>query len=128
MFFFDWHNCDYIFSLLDFTGSLEVRLANGRDECSGRVEVRHGEVWQTVCDADWTESKAEAVCQLLECGHAVSAPGRAHFSQGSGSVVDARGSCFDNVTSLKECSLRGFRTSTCGHEHDAGAMCSGKTI
>ncbi|XP_040920255.1 deleted in malignant brain tumors 1 protein-like [Toxotes jaculatrix] len=105
-------------------GSLEVRLANGKDDCSGRVEVRHGEVWQTVCDADWTLSKAEAVCQLLECGRAVNAPGGAHFGQGTGSVVEANDSCFDNVTSLQQCSLKGFRAATCGHERDAGAICA----
>ncbi|XP_047429618.1 deleted in malignant brain tumors 1 protein-like [Mugil cephalus] len=106
------------------TGSLEVRLVKGRDECSGRVEVRHGDVWYTVCDADWTQSKAEAVCQLLECGHALSAPGRAQFGPGIGSVVEASSSCFDNVTSLKQCSERGFTTSTCRHDRDAGVMCS----
>lgn len=116
------------FSLLDFTGSLEVRLSNGKSECSGRVEVRHGEVWQTVCDTDWTLSKAEVVCQQLECGHAVTAPSGAHFGQGSGSVVEASDSCFDNVTSLQQCSVTGFRSSRCGHEHDASALCAGKSF
>ncbi|KAF1388465.1 hypothetical protein PFLUV_G00090490 [Perca fluviatilis] len=107
------------------TGSLEVRLANGRDECSGRVEVRHGNVWQTVCDTDWTLRKAEVVCEQLECGKALSAPGAAHFGQGNGSVVEASNSCFDNVTSLQQCSLKGFRGARCGHEHDASALCAG---
>ncbi|XP_068610153.1 deleted in malignant brain tumors 1 protein-like [Brachionichthys hirsutus] len=71
------------------TGSLEVRLANSMDECSGRVEVRHGEAWQTVCDADWTLRKAQAACDVLQCGTAVQIPGNAHFGQGSGSVVEA---------------------------------------
>ncbi|KAM9703287.1 scavenger receptor cysteine-rich domain-containing protein DMBT1-like isoform 1-T2 [Menidia menidia] len=106
------------------TGSLEVRLANGRDECSGRVEVRHGETWQTVCDTDWTQSKAQVVCKTLECGTALSAPGGAHFGQGNGSVVESSGSCFDDGTSLKKCSVQGFRTVNCGHQHDAGAICA----
>uniref|UniRef100_UPI0037E85BF4 scavenger receptor cysteine-rich domain-containing protein DMBT1-like n=1 Tax=Semicossyphus pulcher TaxID=241346 RepID=UPI0037E85BF4 len=106
------------------TGGLEVRLANGKDECSGRVEVRHGEDWQTVCDTDWTRDKAALVCSQLECGEAVDAPTGAFFTQGNGSVVEASNSCFDNVTSLQQCSLRGFRSSTCGHEKDAGAVCA----
>uniref|UniRef100_A0A087XXD5 Soluble scavenger receptor cysteine-rich domain-containing protein SSC5D n=1 Tax=Poecilia formosa TaxID=48698 RepID=A0A087XXD5_POEFO len=106
------------------TGSLEVRLAKGKDECSGRVEVRHGETWQTVCDAAWTESKAEVICQLLECGHTLNAPGAAHFGQGNGTVVEASDSCFGNLTSLQKCSVNGFSRSTCGHEHDAGAICA----
>ncbi|XP_026174460.1 scavenger receptor cysteine-rich type 1 protein M130-like [Mastacembelus armatus] len=106
------------------TGSLEVQLVNGKDECSGRVEVRHGEVWQTVCDADWNLTKAQVVCELLECGHALNAPGGANFGQGSGLVVSAENSCFDSMTSLKQCSLKGFRMATCGHERDAGVVCA----
>ncbi|KAI3363757.1 hypothetical protein L3Q82_001371 [Scortum barcoo] len=106
------------------TGSLEVRLANSDDECSGRVEVRNGDLWQTVCDSQWTLSKGQVVCEQLECGHAVDAHGGAHFGQGIGSVVEATDSCFDNVTSLQQCSLKGYRSSTCGHERDAGVICA----
>uniref|UniRef100_A0A3B5AD72 SRCR domain-containing protein n=1 Tax=Stegastes partitus TaxID=144197 RepID=A0A3B5AD72_9TELE len=108
-----------------FSGSLEVRLANGKDECSGRVEVRHGDSWSTVCDADWTVDKAEAVCDVLECGRAVDAPGAAQYGQGSGSVV-AADECFSNMTNLRQCSGRGFRGTACGHQQDAGAVCAGK--
>ncbi|XP_041831255.1 deleted in malignant brain tumors 1 protein-like [Melanotaenia boesemani] len=106
------------------TGSLEVRLANGKDECSGRVEVRHGETWQTVCDSDWTLSKAKVVCELLECGEPMGAQGGAHFGQGSGSVVATDDGCFQNITSLQQCSVKGYRTAVCGHERDAGALCA----
>ncbi|XP_051792906.1 uncharacterized protein LOC110964340 [Acanthochromis polyacanthus] len=105
------------------TGSLEVRLANGKDECSGRVEVRHGDVWSTVCDAGWTVDKAQAVCDLLECGRAVNIPGTSQFGQGSGSVATAD-DCFSNATFLQQCSSRGFRAATCGHQQDAGAICA----
>ncbi|KAF6716083.1 Deleted in malignant brain tumors 1 protein [Oryzias melastigma] len=108
------------------TASLEVRLLNGKDECSGTVVVRNGETWHTVCDTDWTQSKANVVCELLECGDALTAPGAASFGQGNGTVVEASDSCFDNVTSLKQCSLQGFRASTCGHEHDAGVFCAAR--
>ncbi|TKS76440.1 Deleted in malignant brain tumors 1 protein [Collichthys lucidus] len=106
------------------TGGLEARLVNTKDECAGRVEVRHGNVWQTVCDTDWNLNKAQMVCELLECGHAMNAPGAAHFGQGSGPVVQASPSCFDNVTSLQQCSLNGFRSATCGHDRDAGVLCA----
>nr|XP_046228271.1 deleted in malignant brain tumors 1 protein-like [Scatophagus argus]XP_046228272.1 deleted in malignant brain tumors 1 protein-like [Scatophagus argus] len=106
------------------TGSLEVRLVNYKDECSGRVEVRHGDEWQTVCDTDWTMSKAQVVCEQLECGQALTAPGSAHFGQGSGSIAQASESCFDNVTSLQQCSIKGFQSSSCGHDHDAGVTCA----
>ncbi|XP_037541065.1 deleted in malignant brain tumors 1 protein [Nematolebias whitei] len=110
------------------TGSLAARLANGKDECSGRVEVRNGDTWQTVCDADWTQSKAEVLCALLECGNALNTPGVAEFGKGNGSVVEASNSCFDNVTSLQQCTQKGFRPSTCGHERDAAVVCAGVTF
>lgn len=109
-----------------FTGSLEVRLISSKDECSGRVEVRQGDVWHTVCDQDWTLSKAQVACDSLQCGTAVEAPGGAHFEQGTGLVVEASGTCFENVTALQQCSLKGFRSSSCGHEHDASVLCAGK--
>lgn len=114
------------YNYFSFTGSLEVRLVNSKDECSGRVEVRHGDVWHTVCDEDWTLSKAQVVCDTLQCGTAFEAPGRAHFGQGTGLVVEAGDSCFKNVTTLQQCSVKGFRSSSCGHERDAGALCAGK--
>lgn len=103
-------------------------MANGKDECSGRVEVRHGDTWHTVCDASWTESKAGVVCEVLECGRAITAPGGASFGQGNGTVVEASSTCFNNLTSLQKCSVNGFSRSTCGHEHDAGVMCAGKKL
>ncbi|KAF7659221.1 hypothetical protein LDENG_00001350 [Lucifuga dentata] len=105
---------------------LEVRLVNSNthDPCSGRVEVRHGEEWGTVCSKDWSMNKSEVVCQLLGCGHAVSAPGGAHFGQGSGPIQQATDSCFGNLTSLQQCSIQGFSTATCSHEEDAGVVCA----
>lgn len=102
-------------------------MIGGKDECQGRVEVRHGEVWQTVCDTDWNMSKAQMVCEWLECGNALTAPGAATFGQGIGSVVEAD-SCFDNVTTLQQCSVKGFRGARCGHDHDAGASCACKAF
>lgn len=114
------------YNYFSITGSLEVRLTNSKDDCSGRVEVRQGEVWHTVCDQDWTLSKAQVVCESLQCGTAYEAPGKAHFGQGSGLVVEASDSCFNNTTTLQQCSLKGFRSSSCGHDHDAGVLCAGK--
>uniref|UniRef100_A0A3B4B1B7 Soluble scavenger receptor cysteine-rich domain-containing protein SSC5D n=1 Tax=Periophthalmus magnuspinnatus TaxID=409849 RepID=A0A3B4B1B7_9GOBI len=105
--------------------SLNVRLAEGSDACSGRVEVLSGAVWATVCDVDWTLEKAEVVCETIECGYAVNAPGEAHFNPGTGLVIDSINPCFTNKTNLQNCVKNGFKTSTCGHERDAGVVCAG---
>ncbi|XP_072298074.1 scavenger receptor cysteine-rich type 1 protein M130-like isoform X2 [Eucyclogobius newberryi] len=104
--------------------SLNVRLVEGSDSCSGRVEVLSGAVWATVCDADWTMEKAEVVCETIECGHATSAPGGAQYNPGTGPVIDTGDTCFTNGTSLHQCVKNGFKTSMCGHERDAGVACA----
>lgn len=105
---------------------MNVRLTESSDQCSGRVEVLVGGVWSTVCDTDWTLDKGELLCNLIECGHVVSAPGGAHFNQGTGPVIDASSSCFTNMTTLQHCVQNGFKTSTCGHDKDAGVVCAGR--
>uniref|UniRef100_A0A3Q2X293 Soluble scavenger receptor cysteine-rich domain-containing protein SSC5D n=1 Tax=Haplochromis burtoni TaxID=8153 RepID=A0A3Q2X293_HAPBU len=85
-------------------GSLTVRLVNGTHKCSGRVEVRHDSQWHTVCDTDWTLSKAGVVCETLQCGRSMNAPGAAFYGPGSGPVVEASSSCFETVTSIQQCS------------------------
>lgn len=114
------------FCILALAGGLEARLANGKDECSGRVEVRHGEDWHTVCDSQWNSAKAAVVCSQLECGEPVNAV--TQVIPGNGSVVEASDSCFGNVTQLQQCSLRGFRSSTCGHDKDVSIVCAGKSF
>lgn len=101
-------------------------MVSSTDPCSGRVEVHQGDEWATVCSKDWTATMSETVCQLLECGHFVSSPGVDHFSEGSGLIVQASDSCFGNVTSLQQCSAKGFSRATCGHDEDVGITCAGK--
>ena len=58
----------------------------GEHSCAGRLEVRRGLTWGTVCDADLDLATAHVVCRELQCGAAVSTPQGAHFGQGPGLV------------------------------------------
>lgn len=102
-----------------------VRLANGQDRCSGRVEIRRGDEWGTLCSSGWDLNKAKFVCDLLECGHAVNISGGGSYPPGVGPVYEGPNTCFTSVTSIQQCSLKGFTTSTCGHNRDAGLHCGG---
>uniref|UniRef100_A0A8C2SZL7 Soluble scavenger receptor cysteine-rich domain-containing protein SSC5D n=1 Tax=Coturnix japonica TaxID=93934 RepID=A0A8C2SZL7_COTJA len=104
----------------------ELRLVNGPSHCAGRVEVMHDHQWGTVCDDDWDLNEAMVVCRQLDCGTAVSAPGSAHFGQGSGRVWLDNVNCTGAEAALSECQRRPWGSNDCTHREDAGVVCSGE--
>ncbi|XP_072423750.1 uncharacterized protein [Chiloscyllium punctatum] len=66
------------------TADIKLRVSDGPDPCSGRVEGYANGTWGTVCDADWDLPDAEVVCHQLRCGFALSATRSGHFGPGTG--------------------------------------------
>uniref|UniRef100_A0A673T0E2 Scavenger receptor family member expressed on T cells 1 n=1 Tax=Suricata suricatta TaxID=37032 RepID=A0A673T0E2_SURSU len=104
------------------SGHMEARLEGGEHPCAGRLEVRRGLTWGTVCDAALDQATAHVVCRELQCGSAVSTPGGAHFGQGSGLVWTEAFRCAGNESLLFHCPRGPGRQ--CGHHQDAGLRCS----
>ncbi|XP_071330887.1 uncharacterized protein [Trachinotus anak] len=107
----------------------QIRLAgSGSSRCSGRVEIYHSNTWGTVCDDDWDLNDAMVVCRQIGCGMAQSAPSSVDFGQGTGQIWLDDVACSGSEGSLTECQHRGFGTHNCGHDEDAGVICSGAQI
>uniref|UniRef100_A0A3B3CCI3 SRCR domain-containing protein n=1 Tax=Oryzias melastigma TaxID=30732 RepID=A0A3B3CCI3_ORYME len=53
---------------IEITCSEFIRLVNGDNQCSGRLEVKSNTSWSIVCEDDFDQQDAEVVCRELDCG------------------------------------------------------------
>lgn len=60
-------------SLTPSRAFLQIRIVGGRSSYEGRVEVKVGSKWGTVCSTGWTTKEAMVVCSQLGLGYAMHA-------------------------------------------------------
>ncbi|XP_026857323.2 T-cell differentiation antigen CD6-like [Electrophorus electricus] len=103
-----------------------IRLAAGNDRCAGRVELRHGGQWGSVCDDDWDLREGNVVCAQLGCGTAVIVTVEAvAFGPGTGPININKLNCTGTENNLWQCSTqKPSHRDFCGHKEDAGVVCS----
>ncbi|PIK45167.1 scavenger receptor cysteine-rich protein type 12 precursor [Apostichopus japonicus] len=124
------HNCDHNEDvgvvcepgLPDVINS--IRLVNGSDANSGRVEIAINGTWGTVCDDLWDLEDAAVICRQLGYPGANEAYGSSFFGQGSDPIWLDNVECSGNESRLSDCSHNAFGENNCGHLQDAGVVCT----
>ncbi|XP_064369555.1 deleted in malignant brain tumors 1 protein-like, partial [Dromaius novaehollandiae] len=101
-----------------------VQLVGGDSACSGRVEVRQGRGWATLCKAHVDLNAAHVICKELGCGAALAVTGAAHFGAGAGPIWDGGFECAGNESLLSACTRRLPHGQGCTHTSDAAIICS----
>ncbi|KAG8537389.1 hypothetical protein GDO81_024607, partial [Engystomops pustulosus] len=107
----------------------EVKLVDGKNECEGRLMVRHRGQWSTVCSYFWGATEATVVCKQLGCGgpHEDDLEAKASsFGAGSGKILLSQVRCFGKESTIWECNHPMWGISHCGHKDDVGVTCKDK--
>ncbi|XP_077681758.1 scavenger receptor cysteine-rich type 1 protein M130-like [Eretmochelys imbricata] len=119
-------NCKHEYDIgVICAGRIEVRLTGGDTACSGRVEVKHGKSWETVCDSHLDFKAATVICNELGCGQAVATLGAAHFGEGLDLIWKEEFHCVGNEAVLSNCPRMSHPNDTCSHTDAVSILCSG---
>ncbi|XP_072018477.1 scavenger receptor cysteine-rich domain-containing protein DMBT1-like [Amphiura filiformis] len=103
----------------------QYRLVDGANFTEGRVELLLGNRWGTVCDYKWDVNDAKVICRQLGLPHGSPvALGGAFFGEGSEFVWMYNVECYGSEASLERCSQNEWGVNTCGHNKDAGVICT----
>ncbi|KXJ07932.1 Scavenger receptor cysteine-rich type 1 protein M130 [Exaiptasia diaphana] len=100
--------------------AVDIRLENGAAPHSGRVGIRYGNTWGTLCNKGMDKNDGKVICRMLGydgVSHVFTIPGNATIW-----LSDLE--CNGEEDSIADCSHSGWwQTSHCTHDHDAAVTC-----
>ncbi|KAM4650675.1 CD5 antigen-like isoform 2-T2 [Discoglossus pictus] len=103
--------------------SMKVRLADGKTQCSGRLEVFYSDQWGTVCDDEWDILDSKVVCKQLECGPPKLAYDCGKSTKQVGPIWLDDVNCTGREKSLSQCKANAPGVHNCNHKEDVGIQC-----
>ncbi|XP_078059647.1 scavenger receptor cysteine-rich domain-containing protein DMBT1-like [Mustelus asterias] len=104
---------------------VELRLAAGFNNCSGRVEIFFSGTWGTVCDDSWDKNDAAVVCRQLNCGEPLWTPVETRLDQQNGTIWMDEVKCKGSELFLWDCQFSSWGDHDCEHKEDVNVICSG---
>ena len=100
---------------------------NGANDQEGRVEIYYGGEWGTVCNDNWDYEDAKVVCRMLGYSGAEGAVQQNTFGAGRGRIILDDVECTGDEKSILECPASERYQNNCGHDEDAGVICTGQS-
>ena len=118
-------NYIYTFTFAASIPNVQVRLADGDDSLSGRVEVYYNSQWGTICDDEWGFSNSKVICSMLGHGGVIRS-----YTHGGGSdpIWLDNVNCRGDETSIADCLHEGWAVQDCSHSEDIGVVCSSMQV
>lgn len=108
---------------------LKFRLAGfPRKHNEGRIEVFYNQEWGTICDDDFTMENAHILCRHLGFTEATGWTHSAKYGKGIGRIWLDNVICSGSEKSIADCTSRGWGSTDCTHEEDAGVICKDERI
>ncbi|XP_028275168.1 scavenger receptor cysteine-rich type 1 protein M130-like [Parambassis ranga] len=101
-----------------------VRLVEGTNVCSGRLEVKSDQSWSSVCEDDFNLQNAEVVCRELGCG-APSVFKGGLYGAAEDPVWMRRFQCGGHESALLDCGSSQSTENSCSAGKAVGLTCSG---
>ncbi|CAG6008566.1 unnamed protein product [Menidia menidia] len=100
-----------------------VRLVNGADRCSGRLEVKSEQSWSSVCAKDFDRRDAEVVCREVGCGPPLALEG-APYGEVGAPMGATEFHCEGQESGLRDCRRSAPFRSSCPVGEAAALTCS----
>jgi len=100
-----------------------LRLVDGPDAASGRLEIRHDGRWGTICDDGFGEQDGRVACRQLGFSGLLRVRGGAAFGRGVDPIWLDEVACTGDEQSIAECPHAPWGQHNCQHSEDVGVEC-----